>query len=149
MGIPGSQEVVAAGSSAPSQVGAGRAGSVAGPGPEAYRARGEQMASTALGLEGARAPSPGSAPRSRSRPRLPSSSPTLGPTLPGIRPGRAEYKMATRPSALRAESGRPFVRRARAPDAPLKIAGTRLYLVRRIPARTRASYPAPPHAAPR
>lgn len=110
MGIPGSQEVVAAGSSAPSRVG-GRPGRLGGgTWPRGLQSPGEQLERTALGLQGAR--TPGSAPRSR--PRLPSSSPTLGPTLPGIRQGRAEYKMATLQSALRAESGRPFVRRTRA-----------------------------------
>jgi hypothetical protein len=47
-------------------------------------------------------------------PAPPFQPPTLGPTLPGIRQGRTEYKMATRQSALRAESGRPLARRARA-----------------------------------
>lgn len=84
MGIPGSQEVAAAGSSAPSQVRAGRAGSVAGPGPEACRAPGEQMGGTALGLEGPRAT--GSAPRSR--PRLPSSPLRSVPSCPA--PDRVE-----------------------------------------------------------
>lgn len=71
MGIPGSQEVVAAGSSAPSRVRARPAGRVASPGPEACGAR-------AGGRAGGGSPRPASsarvspAARPRSRLRLPS-----------------------------------------------------------------------------
>lgn len=135
---------MAAGSSAPSRVRARPAGPVARPGPEACGARAGGRGITAPGLERARvtssAPPLAPAPPFSPRPSAPSS--------PGTRrTGQAEYKMATPPTALRDESGRPFLRLERAPEDPLKIAGTRLYLVRRIPRRPRASRPVPPRPA--
>lgn len=149
MGIPGSQEVVAAGSSAPSRVRASRAGSVAGPGPKACGARGEQKGVSRSAL---RACAPQEARLALARARARTSLPAPYPRPHVARHQTGSSRVQDGDSAVRSPGrvGAPLrAARARAPDAPLKIAGTRLYLVRRIPARTRASHPAPPHAAPR
>lgn len=142
MGIPGSQEVVAAGSSAPSRVRARPVGRVARPGPEACGALAGRWGITAPGLERARVTSsaPPLAPAPPFSPR-PST-----PPLPGTRRVRPSTRWRLRRSRSGTSPGRPYLRLERAPEDPLKIAGTRLYLVRRIPRRPRASRPAPRRA---
>lgn len=168
-GIPGSQEVVAAGGSAPTRLWAGedagwregRARDGRGS-PADNRARPAGRAPRALPRVtphgGLRALTRPPLPSQPARPTLSHSSHPLtptpcaepGPASPVTRRGRAESKMAPPPPppphSPRGQ-GAPS-RGALAPEARLKIARPDYIWCGRIPARPRAPRPAPPPRAP-
>ena len=168
-GIPGPQEVVAAGGSAPRQLWAGedagwregRARDGRGS-PAESRARPAGRAPRALPRVtlhgGLRALTRPPLPSQPARPTLSHSSHPLtptpcaepGPASPVTRRGRAESKMATPPPPPphSAGSGRPLTRRARA-RGPAKNSQARLYLVRPDPGAAARTPPRPAPRAPR
>lgn len=167
-GIPGSQEVVAEGGSAPTRLGwPGRrvAGQPAQPAGGNHRrshtqaplaARPLPLPPPPLTVDPAPAPHP-PLPSQPAPPSLPQLTPTHPDPQRRARPSVADHQTgssgvqhgdsAPAPSALLTGSGRPLTRRARA-RAPAKNSQARLYLVRPDPgaaART-APHPAPPGA---